>query len=77
MRLYNRPMDEADIANDRMQQDLDARLAAMRSRQRLGGPEFCDECQTPMPRLRRDLGLDLCIECATQAERAAKFSGRR
>ena len=70
-------MDEADIANDSMQRDLDIRLAEMRSRQRLGGPEFCDECEAPMPRLRRDLGLILCIECATLAERAAKLAGEK
>lgn len=69
-------MDEADIANDRAQRDLDTKLAEMRSRQRTGGPEFCQKCGEPMPRLRRDLGLVMCIECAEIAERAAKRFGR-
>jgi len=60
-----------------MQRDLDIRLAEMRSRQRTGGPEFCGECEDPMPRLRRDLGLTVCVDCATLAERAAKLMARR
>lgn len=69
-------MDEADIANDYAQRDLDMKLAEIRSRQRSGGPEFCSRCGEPMPRLRRDLGLVLCIECAHLAERAARRFGR-
>ena len=70
-------MDEADIANDNAQRDLDMKLAEIRSRQRTGGPEFCTRCSEPMPRLRRDLGLLVCIDCAQLAERTARRFGRR
>lgn len=69
-------MDEADIANDYAQRDLDMKLAEMRARQRTGGPEFCTRCSEPMPRLRRNLGLSMCIDCAHLAERAARRFGR-
>ena len=69
--------DEADLGNDAMQRDLELRLAEVRARQRTGGPEFCDDCELPMPRLRRDMGLSRCIECATMAERAARLFQRR
>lgn len=69
--------DEADMGNDAMQRDLDLRLAEVRARQRTGGPAFCDDCAEAMPRLRRDLGLSLCVECATLAERAARLFQRR
>ena len=69
-------MDEADIANDRAQRDLDMKLAEMMGHQRTGGPEFCTKCSEPMPRLRRDLGLSMCIDCAQLVERAARRFGR-
>lgn len=69
--------DEADLGNDAMQRDLDLRLAEVRARQRTGGPEFCEDCDLPMPRLRRDMGLIRCVECADFAERAARLFKRR
>ena len=33
------------------------------------GPEFCDECDEPMPDLRRAMGSRLCTACASAVER--------
>lgn len=33
------------------------------------GPEFCDECESPMPELRRANGWVLCTSCQSAVER--------
>lgn len=33
------------------------------------GPEFCEECQSTMPALRRANGWVLCITCQSAVER--------
>lgn len=35
----------------------------------LYGPEECDQCEAPMPTLRREMGSRLCTACASAAER--------
>lgn len=36
------------------------------------GPEFCVECDEPMPALRRSHGWCLCTSCKTVQERRVK-----
>ena len=33
------------------------------------GPEFCVECEDDIPEARRNMGYDLCVSCASLAER--------
>lgn len=70
-------MDEVDIANELAAQDLALRIAAARVRRVTMGPELCEACEDPIPMVRRQLGLVLCIECARARERMARqFSSR-
>lgn len=41
------------------------------------GPAVCEECEAPMPALRRAYRFRLCTACATEAERQAGRRGRR
>lgn len=69
-------MDEIDIANDRMMQDLEQRIAAARLQPVEPGPEECDECGEPMPKLRQQMGCRLCVECKSRQERIASRFAR-
>lgn len=69
-------MDEADIANDRMMQDLEIRLAEQRAKVKPYGPELCRDCGEQMLELRRQLGLQVCVECARLIERNGKLFWR-
>lgn len=71
-------MDEADIANEMMEQDLQIRLAEARAKMRTDGPEFCDaeDCGEPLPPARRKLGLRFCVDCAASRERRARLFRR-
>lgn len=68
-------MDEVDIANNRMMEDLEFRLAEARSKIKPYGPEFCQQsdCEAPIPEIRRQLGLTECVECATLRERSRRM----
>lgn len=41
------------------------------------GPAECEECEAPMPALRRADRAKLCTSCATEAERLEVRRGRR
>lgn len=71
-------MDEVDIANDRIMQDLEIRLAETRSKERPYGPEFCqrEDCGEPMPELRRKMGMVVCVDCASLMERVGRMYRR-
>jgi RNA polymerase-binding transcription factor DksA len=56
-------------------EDLEFRLAEARAKMRPYGPEFC-ECDEPIPEVRRKLGLQECIECATLRERSSRMFRR-
>lgn len=61
--------DDADIAQDRTDADLERVLA---SRQPYQGEsaEECTECGNPIPEPRRQaITTELCVECAAAAER--------
>lgn len=63
-------MDDVDIANDRAQIDLDARIAATRNHApHTDGPEHCEHCDERIPLPRRQLGYALCVPCAAEKER--------
>lgn len=66
-------MDEADIANDAVIADMERRLAEHRAARAKPAPENCEDCEEPIPQLRRDLRLRLCVECATAREKAGRF----
>jgi RNA polymerase-binding transcription factor DksA len=62
--------DEADIANDYI---TNAISSALTNRQqnittRIGS-KTCKECDELIPSERRQLGFQLCIECAEETER--------
>lgn len=70
-------MDIIDQAQARQQQDIDIALASRKPRER--GPERCRnaDCNEPISELRRDMGADLCVDCARDAEaRDRLWSGR-
>ena len=68
-------MDEIDIANDRIQREIDSIVAARRQIVQHDCPaaEACDECGEPIPEERRQAvpGTRLCVDCARRAERFA------
>lgn len=41
------------------------------------GPAECEECEDPMPALRRANRFRLCTECAAEAERMIALRARR
>ena len=70
--------DEVDIASKIIDDELRYALNEMRRNIPSGkrGPECCMECEEPMPEVRRELGLSLCVPCAQEKERrAALFAG--
>lgn len=62
--------DAADIANDYI---TNAISSALNNRQQnvegRAGSKVCRECEELIPAERRQLGFQLCIECATETER--------
>lgn len=67
-------MDEADSANDHIEREMAMRLRWLGARQPTGlGPVECVDCGDVMPEARRQLGLRLCVECATLQEKLARF----
>lgn len=62
--------DAADIANDYI---TNAISSALNNRQQNTkghmGSKTCRECEDLIPIERRQLGFQLCIECAAEAER--------
>ena len=63
-------MDDVDIANDRAQIELDARIAAARNMApNADGSEHCEVCDERVPIQRRRLGYSICVPCAAMAER--------
>lgn len=65
--------DEADIANDAIMADMERRLAEHRAAMAKPAPQDCEDCEEPIPSARRQLGLRLCIDCATDRERRRRF----
>ncbi|MER0040587.1 TraR/DksA C4-type zinc finger protein [Pseudomonas sp. MGal98] len=65
--------DIADIANDRMQQELDHRLAQYRQAQPCPVSEECEECGDPIPFERVQALAKMpclrCVECQGFHER--------
>lgn len=65
--------DEADIANNLIDNEVSRALSKMRQ---LGnqdknnkGSKFCLECDDAMPVARQNLGFKLCVSCASEKER--------
>ena len=65
--------DEADIANDFILAEMERRLAEHRAARSKPAPLECEECEEPIPPLRRDLGLRFCVDCASARERAGRM----
>lgn len=63
--------DEADIANNLIDNEVSRALAKIRenSTQDLKGSEFCIECGDEMPDARQKLGFKYCVPCAEERER--------
>lgn len=65
--------DEADIANDYINDAILRSLERMQKNQKhapnLIGSKTCRECGEDIPELRQNLGFKLCIACAEEAER--------
>ncbi len=62
--------DEADRANDLIANEVMSVLSKMRQDATVKmGPEYCVECEEPVPMERRRLGFKLCVECASESER--------
>lgn len=68
--------DEADIANDRILAEQEARIAKARLKPVEPGAEFCVECEDEMPEARRAIGAQLCIECQKRAEYVKRLYSR-
>lgn len=70
-------MDDADRAQQRQEQELEAAIAAAR-----GVPSWhsdpvvvCVECGADIEPVRQDLGFNTCAECADWLERRRCISG--
>lgn len=61
--------DEADIANDYIDNEVSRALGRIRKDTPACGAKVCKECNEKIPEARRKLGFQLCIECAEEAER--------
>ena len=55
--------DDADLAGDLMQDQIERTLAARQVTAVPPGPAQCDECDNPMPDARRAHGFRICVEC--------------
>lgn len=64
--------DEVDIANELMDNEVSRALGKLRQGQsntKTAGTKTCMECGEKMPPPRRQLGFNLCVSCAEDAER--------
>ncbi len=62
--------DEADIANDFIDNEVSRALGKLRQDAvKKAGPKICGECGEKIPEARRKLGFQLCVECAEENER--------
>lgn len=62
--------DEADIANAYIARAIELELHKRQQNTEVKeGAKFCKECGEAMPPARRQLGFQLCIECAEETER--------
>lgn len=64
-----RMADEADIANDFIDNEVMRALGKIRQGSSKPGPKLCVDCEEKIPEARRKLGFQLCIECAQEHER--------
>ncbi|MGO2203915.1 TraR/DksA C4-type zinc finger protein [Pseudomonas helleri] len=56
--------DEADFANDLVQERIDLALAARKAKPVFASYEFCADCDTSIPLARR-LAVTSCTRCAS------------
>lgn len=62
--------DEADIANDYITNAISAALNNRQQNTKMRiGSQRCKECDEIIPLERRQLGFQLCVECAEETER--------
>jgi RNA polymerase-binding transcription factor DksA len=62
--------DEADIANDYITNAISSALNNRQQNTKMRvGSKTCKECDELIPIERRQLGFQLCIECAAETER--------
>lgn len=61
--------DEADIANDFIDNEVSRALGRLRQDTSKPGTKACKECGEAIPTERRKLGFSFCIECAEENER--------
>lgn len=61
--------DEADIANDYMDLELNRALGKLRQTEKSVGSKACTACGDKMPPIRRNMGFKLCVSCAAENER--------
>lgn len=67
---YDFMADDVDFASRVIDDQVAAALERLRrNTQALPGAKFCKVCEEEMPEARRNLGFQLCIECAEEAER--------
>lgn len=69
--------DEADIANDYIDNEVSRALGRIRQGSPLKqGAKICRDCGEEIPDARQKLGFQLCIACAEESERRkALFNG--
>lgn len=66
--------DPVDIANDYLDNELSRALKSIQKNTVPKiGPEYCKECDDVMPTERRQLGFQLCVPCAQEAERRERI----
>ena len=63
--------DEVDIANAFIDNEVSRALSRVRKKNAVTTPgaKFCKSCGESIPKERRHLGFQLCIECAEAHER--------
>lgn len=62
--------DESDLASALIDIEISSALSRMRQMQtKTVGTEYCVECGEDIPDARRKLGFNLCVMCASQAEK--------
>ena len=61
--------DDADIANDYIMNAFSKALMNRQQKPTSLGSKTCRECDELIPVERRQLGFQLCIECASETER--------
>lgn len=61
--------DEADLANDFIDSEVSRALGRIRQNMTAMGAKVCKECGENIPEARRNLGFQMCIECAEESER--------